>query len=802
MPNDPKRDSIVVCLTGDGASTERALAAAGREIAAGRELVVSGVVDPGVAERIREQFPDALIVRAATPIPPAEARTRGAAAARGDRLLVVEGNRVVPAAWIDRPDDGPPAAAGGIVSWLAWTGRAGRRSAGSLARSAAPPPDHLEEGGACQARGDDDGAILHFRQALADAGERPPRALAGLANSLYRQERLDEAAELYREMAERFPLLRQGPAGIARVLQARQVWHAAHEAWKEVAERFPESPEGRLGTAAVLAKLGRFAEAEEVLAPAAARWPAEASIRIAKAGLAADVGDHRRACRHWQEAVELAPGNLGARAGWVRGLLDVIDPDTARRVFDAAEGDRLPAWYRSILADIHAATFDWAAALDVLRGIVESSPQDLAVGLREVTFLVRAAGYTCQPRHLDRAVARCESLVGRHPHSLRARVALAECLVTASRDEDAAGVIDRLPEDRTTILDVAKLKAWRRATSGDVAGAKAIWRAIERGHHLPAVHAPPGILEPADGVGIATAPGGVLLFTVIRDEAWRLPWFLEYYRRIGVDRFFIVDNGSVDGGPAFLRAQADVHLFHTTDSYAAAMSGMRWVNELVERHGDGHWCLYVDVDEMLVVPGVEDHGLRPVLETMERRDQEGLRAFMLDMHGPTAGHRPECRVGDDPLPLFPFFDATHHWFGAVECPYRQMSGGVRRHAGTTCDLTKTPIIRGGRSIRFLSSSHRTTPVAIAEVTGALLHFKRAGAPARWTTETIGDRRPGCIRRHLADTGTAGGEASDPGLIGPSTVRYESSRQLLALGLIECPAAILSDLETGEGGDGD
>ena len=255
----------------------------------------------------------------------------------------------------------------------------------------------------------------------------------------------------------------------------------------------------------------------------------------------------------------------------------------------------------------------------------------------------------------------------------------------------------------------------------------------------------------------------------------------------------MVDNGSTDGGAEYLLGQPDVHLFPTSASYAAAMSGMRWINELVDRHGAGHWCLYVDVDELLVVPGIEDHGLRPLLDSMERRGQEALRAFMLDMHGPTADHRPECRPGDDPLPLFPWFDATHHPFGAVECPYRQMSGGIRRLAGSTCDLTKTPIIRGGRSIRFLSSSHRTTPGVLADVTGVLLHFKLAGAPAAWTMDAIGDRRPGCVRRHLADSmpGRRGDEAR--AFMGPSTVRYESSRQLLALGLLECPEDFLAGL---------
>ncbi len=38
----------------------------------------------------------------------------------------------------------------------------------------------------------------------------------------------------------------------------------------------------------------------------------------------------------------------------------------------------------------------------------------------------------------------------------------------------------------------------------------------------------------------------VLLFSILRNESLRLPHFLEYYKSLGVDRFFFVDNNSSD----------------------------------------------------------------------------------------------------------------------------------------------------------------------------------------------------------------------------------------------------------------
>ena len=39
----------------------------------------------------------------------------------------------------------------------------------------------------------------------------------------------------------------------------------------------------------------------------------------------------------------------------------------------------------------------------------------------------------------------------------------------------------------------------------------------------------------------------IRLFAIMRNESLRLPYFLEYYKNLGVDRFFLIDNNSTDG---------------------------------------------------------------------------------------------------------------------------------------------------------------------------------------------------------------------------------------------------------------
>ena len=720
---------------------------------------------------------------------------------------VGQGN-VVPDRRAERPGDRPPSprALRRLFGWLRRWGRPHER-----APAPAPAPDraagadrrdgpwrHAVLARAALKQGDEDGAIVHFRQALA-GGPRPPQVMEGLARVLLRQERFDEADSLYRDLVDRHPQRPEGHRGRARVLLSRHEWQAAHDVWEESARLFPDSEESIVGMADALVRLGRFEEGEALLVQARERWPETLPPLIGLASAASAAGSFRLANERWQEALARFPDNLTVRGHHVLSLLSVVDVEGARRVFDVAPRESWNSRYLVVGAEIHAATYDWPAVLAIADSLGRTWPQELDARLREMELLVRVSRYTVDPLLLERSVALCETLVRRFPHSLKVRIALANGYVNMSRNVEALDLIDRLPDDLPRHSGVVALKAWRKAYGGDVEAAKEAWRGVESGHYHPVLHSPPGTFRHVDGRAAEPAAGDVLLFTVIRNEARRLPWFLDYYRRIGVSRFYVIDNDSTDGGTGFLLEQDDVHVFHTADSYARSSSGMRWINHFVERFGAGHWCLYVDVDEMLVVPGVEEHGLAPLLRHMERRGDEVCRGFMLDMHGPTIGHRPELRPGDDPLAHYPLFRAAYRRSGAVECPYWRWGGGVREPGGSIYHLTKTPIVRGGGAVRFLMSSHQTTPAAVSDATAVLLHFKLAGAPVEWTAAEIGDRLPGCVRRHLYGPIVRQGEEGDFSLVDASTTTYESSRQLISLGLMDCPQDFCPGIDGSPGG---
>jgi hypothetical protein len=75
------------------------------------------------------------------------------------------------------------------------------------------------------------------------------------------------------------------------------------------------------------------------------------------------------------------------------------------------------------------------------------------------------------------------------------------------------------------------------------------------------------------------APEAIVLVACVRDEMSRIAQFLDHYRRIGVDHFAIVDNGSEDGTAEWLEQQSDVSLYRTSQSFAAAGHGSKryWI---------------------------------------------------------------------------------------------------------------------------------------------------------------------------------------------------------------------------------
>ena len=234
-------------------------------------------------------------------------------------------------------------------------------------------------------------------------------------------------------------------------------------------------------------------------------------------------------------------------------------------------------------------------------------------------------------------------------------------------------------------------------------------------------------------------PGDILAFVTLRNEATRLPYFLQYYRALGVRHFLVVDNDSTDESGAFLAEQPDVSLWHTKASYRRARFGMDWMNALLRRHAHGRWALVVDVDEFFLYPFCDTRPLRALTDWL---DDAGLRSFgtlLLDMYpkGPVNEH--PCVPGQNPLEVAPWFDSANYAI-TRNGRYRNLwiQGGPRAR-GFFADqpraapaLNKVPLVKWDRGYTYVSSTHMLLPRGLnlvydtlggEKASGCLLHAK-------------------------------------------------------------------------------
>lgn len=234
-------------------------------------------------------------------------------------------------------------------------------------------------------------------------------------------------------------------------------------------------------------------------------------------------------------------------------------------------------------------------------------------------------------------------------------------------------------------------------------------------------------------------PDDILLFSTLRNEKIRLPYFLDHYRRMGVTHFIIVDNDSSDGSLDYLANQKDVSVWHTTASYKRSRFGVDWLNWLQRKYGHDHWCLVVDPDEFLIYPFCDTRPLRALTDWLDASSIKSFSAMLLDMYPKGRLDQQPYREGQDPIEIASWFDSGNYTiqknkkFGNL-----WIQGGPRGRVffpdtpEKAPALNKIPLVKWHRKYAYVSSTHMLLPRGLNQVydewggekaSGILLHAK-------------------------------------------------------------------------------
>lgn len=338
-----------------------------------------------------------------------------------------------------------------------------------------------------------------------------------------------------------------------------------------------------------------------------------------------------------------------------------------------------------------------------------------------------------------------------------------------------------LPKGMTESADLAPIGLFIAAHDGEDEVARKGWQSHMLACSHPALNARSAYPEQIS-LKYNEAKDDVLAFATIFNGIEFIDWFLDYYRKLGVDHFFFTDNGSNDGTFEALRAEPDVSLFQALGSFSQAACGVFWANHLMRRFGTGHWCLHLDMDEALVYPGMETRDLRSLITYLEANGYETMQGTMVDMYPSTLGGN----GASNPFELSRYFDSDYYTIPVEFPPYNLVQGGLRaRLSGRSLMMNKAPLIKMSADTSYIMNNHYHTHLKVADVSCAVLHYKFVGDILSRIDEAIERKEHFMGARFykaLRDPLDEGGENS--GFLSEYSLEYFGPQCLVDAGLMQ------------------
>ena len=351
-----------------------------------------------------------------------------------------------------------------------------------------------------------------------------------------------------------------------------------------------------------------------------------------------------------------------------------------------------------------------------------------------------------------------------------------QLLVALEQYDDAQVWFDKLPNGMKKNWYLAEVAHFLAQRNGDHANVDAAWvtrTEVADYRVLRNTSAHPTPVR----VSNTALPPGVIVFSCFYNGLEYIDWFLAHYRDLGVLSFVIVDNGSTDGTLEYLMVQSDVRVFSQPDSFKEAGHGVAWINHLISKYALDRWVLFVDMDERLVFPQLEQG--RTLDELTQYGDAHGFGAFssfMLDVFAPIWSRNA------DKFDAQTHFDNDYFSFPSITPPYRCVQGGLRaRMTGRQFLITKSPLVKTRPGFAFLENNHSHTHLPVADVGTVLLHYKLIGDASQRIEDAIERREHYMAGRLYRDLQlNIAGRGIMPSL---KTRRYRGPAQLVQLGLM-------------------
>lgn len=234
------------------------------------------------------------------------------------------------------------------------------------------------------------------------------------------------------------------------------------------------------------------------------------------------------------------------------------------------------------------------------------------------------------------------------------------------------------------------------------------------------------------------APDEVALVALVKDAEYFLGPFLTHHQALGVRHIILVDNGSSDDTVATAKRFDRITILRNTLPAKRYEVLLRTI--AAQQVAKGGWLLFADADEMFETPLAA-----PLPRLIAYLNAQGFTAMvtqMLDLFSPQP-----YGVGKGWTYAQVVEQADHYSLGQVKSlPYHDRHsigfswfldsndgdvalkiGGLRAEIfGEACFLSKHSLVRNLPGAQVMTHPHCASGVRVADVTGALRHYKLAG----------------------------------------------------------------------------
>lgn len=242
-------------------------------------------------------------------------------------------------------------------------------------------------------------------------------------------------------------------------------------------------------------------------------------------------------------------------------------------------------------------------------------------------------------------------------------------------------------------------------------------------------------------------PSEIRLFAIMRNESLRLPYFIEYYKKLQVDRFFIIDNNSTDNSISIALSYANVHVFRTKAPYK---NHWCWMEHLLHRYGNQYWCVVVDIDELFHFPNAEHLSIRHLCQFLEHSRHTAFRTLLLDMYSDQTIQNTTYTAGQNPLDAVSYFDKEYNkiqfsFFDRLRWQFFDsliFTGGMRDRVFGQSDpptiLSKVPLFKYLPGTYLAQGMHAINGAHLSDLQGVVFHTK-------FLHDFIGEVKEECVR---------------------------------------------------------